>query len=290
MLTDIYDLPLSTASTAARDAYVEGCEAKRTMYPGAIEAFDRAIAADPEFALPYAVRAHALLERGEGVAAREAMTRAKALATGLTARETSHIAYFGHLVAGDAEPALAMLPAHLEAYPRDVMVLATTAFTNGLIGSSGRAGQKRQLLELLERLAPHYGPDDWWFTAHHGMALFGERPARRRPPQDRAFTGAESGQPLGGACRRSSRIRGGRSGRFPRLPDIVADELSTKWRALQSSELASGTRPSRGRGRGRRISPVPRRLCSRRAFRAAARQAERRRVVSLAPGTRGTAP
>jgi hypothetical protein len=26
------------------------------------------------------------------------------------------------------------------------------------------------LLELLDRLAPSYG-DDWWFTAHHGMAL-----------------------------------------------------------------------------------------------------------------------
>ena len=31
-------------------------------------------------------------------------------------------------------------------------------------------GQKRMLLGLLDRLAPHYG-DDWWFTAHHGMAL-----------------------------------------------------------------------------------------------------------------------
>jgi tetratricopeptide (TPR) repeat protein len=50
------------------------------------------------------------------------------------------------------------------------MVLATTAFTNGLIGSSGRAGQKRALLDLLDRLAPRYG-DDWWFSAHHGMAL-----------------------------------------------------------------------------------------------------------------------
>ena len=63
MLTDRYDLPLSTASPAARDAYVQGCEAKLTMYPGAIEAFDRAIAADPGFALPYAAKAHALLER-----------------------------------------------------------------------------------------------------------------------------------------------------------------------------------------------------------------------------------
>ena len=51
MLTDRYDLPLSTASSAARDAYVQGCEAKLTMYPGAIEAFDRAIAADSGFAV-----------------------------------------------------------------------------------------------------------------------------------------------------------------------------------------------------------------------------------------------
>ena len=41
MLTDGYGLPLSTTSFAARDAYVEACEAKLTMYPGAIEAFDR---------------------------------------------------------------------------------------------------------------------------------------------------------------------------------------------------------------------------------------------------------
>src|SRR5204863_6740439 len=76
----------------------------------------------------------------------------------------------GLLVAGDGEAALAALPEHLNAWPRDVLVLATAAFTNGLIGSSGRVGQKRALLDLLERLAPSYG-DDWWFTAHHGMAL-----------------------------------------------------------------------------------------------------------------------
>jgi predicted Zn-dependent protease len=68
----------------------------------------------------------------------------------------------------------------VDAWPRDALVLATTAFTNGLIGSSGRAGQKRTLLDLLESLAPIYG-DDWWFTAHHGMALSenGQRDAAR---------------------------------------------------------------------------------------------------------------
>jgi hypothetical protein len=41
MLADRYDLPLSTASAAARDAYVEGCDLALTVYPGAVEAFDR---------------------------------------------------------------------------------------------------------------------------------------------------------------------------------------------------------------------------------------------------------
>src|SRR5216683_6654616 len=170
MLTDRYELPLSTTSSAARDAYVEGCEAKLTMYPGAIEAFDRAIAADLGFALAHAARAHALLERGDAAAAQASMAAANSLAAGLSAREASHIAFFDLLVAGDAEAALSALPVHLNAWPRDALVLGTTAFTNGLIGSSGRAGQKRALLDLLDRLAPSYG-DDWWFTAHHGMAL-----------------------------------------------------------------------------------------------------------------------
>ncbi len=186
MLTDRYGLSLSTTSSAARDAYLEGCEAKLTMYPGAIQAFDRAIAADPGFALAHAARVHALLERGDAAAARTSMAAANSLAAGLSAREASHIAFFDLLVAGDAEAALSALHAHLAAWPRDAVVLGTTAFTNGLIGSSGRAGQKRRLLDLLDRLAPSYG-DDWWFTAHHGMALSenGDRDAAR-PKIDRS--------------------------------------------------------------------------------------------------------
>ena len=187
MLTDRYDLPLSTASSAARDAYIQGCESKLTMQPGAIEAFDRAIAADPGFALAHVARAHVLLERGNAAAARESMAVANSLATGLSARETSHIAFFDLLSAGDSEAALFALSPHLSAWPRDALVLGTTAFTNGLIGSSGRMGQKRALLDLLDRLAPGYG-DDWWFTAHHGMALSenGQRDAAR-PKIDRSL-------------------------------------------------------------------------------------------------------
>ncbi|HEV2099702.1 MAG TPA: tetratricopeptide repeat protein [Stellaceae bacterium] len=187
MLTDRYELPLSAASSAARDAYLEGCAAKLTMYPGAIEGFDRAIAADPGFALAHVARAHLLLERGETAAARTSMVAANSLAAGLSAREVSHIAFFDLLSAGNAEAALSALLAHLDAWPRDALVLGTTAFTNGLIGNSGRTGQKRMLLELLDGLAPNYG-DDWWFTAHHGMALSenGQRDAAR-PKIDRSL-------------------------------------------------------------------------------------------------------
>src|SRR6516164_9535495 len=41
---------------------------------------------------------------------------------------------------------------------------------NGLIGGSGRIGQKHQIAELMDSLAPHYG-DDFWFLAYHAMAL-----------------------------------------------------------------------------------------------------------------------
>jgi Flp pilus assembly protein TadD len=187
MLTDRYDLPLSTTSPIARDAYVQACEVKLTARPGAIEAFDRAITDDPNFALAHAARAHALLERGDATAAREAIATANRLTSDLSPRETSHIAFFHLLIAGDSEAALSALQTHLDAWPRDAIVLGTTAFTNGLIGSSGRAGQKGTLLALLDRLAPSYG-DDWWFTAHHGMALSENgQHAAARPKIDRSL-------------------------------------------------------------------------------------------------------
>src|SRR5258708_18845499 len=119
ILTDRYELPLSTASSAARDAYLQGCEAKLTMYPGAVESFDRAIAADPGFALAHAARAHLLLERGDAAAARASMAAANSLAAGLTAREASHLAFFDLLCACDAEAALLAFPPHLNSSPRD---------------------------------------------------------------------------------------------------------------------------------------------------------------------------
>ena len=169
-MEDRYGLAVSTTSTAARDAYVQGCDRYLSMYPGALAAFDQAIAADPGFALPFVAKARVQQLRGDVVAARESMAAANEVASGLPPREASHLAFFGLLVAGQAAPALAALREHLASWPRDAMVLSTSASANGLIGSSGRVEQKRELLALMDDLAPSYG-DDWWFTGHHAFAL-----------------------------------------------------------------------------------------------------------------------
>lgn len=170
MLADRYDLPLSAASAAARDAFVLGCDLALTLYPGALEAFEAAIAADPGFALAHAGKAQVLMREGNAVAARAALTAAKDVAAGLTAREASHITLFDLMFTGQTDTAIAELCTHLTEWPRDALVVASAANPNGLIGASGRIGQKRQIAVLMDSLAPHYG-DDPWFLAYHAMAL-----------------------------------------------------------------------------------------------------------------------
>ncbi len=170
MSSDLYGLALTTASADARDAFVEASRLALTFYPGAAEAYDRAIAADPAFALAHAGKAQLLLRQGEVAAARAAFAAARDLASDVTEREASHIALLDLMFAGRTEAAIAALRSHLAAWPRDAMVVASAANPNGLIGSSGRSGQKRQIATLMDSLASHYG-DDFWFTSYHAMAL-----------------------------------------------------------------------------------------------------------------------
>src|SRR5438874_748789 len=170
MLTDRYDLSLSTSSAAARDAYVQACDLALTFYPGAAEAYDRAIAVDPGFALAHAGKAQVLMRQGDVQKARAALGAAKDVAVGLSEREASHLRFFDFVFACRADAAIAALYKHLTAWPRDALVVASAANPNGLIGGSGRIGQKHQIAVLMDSLAPHYG-DDFWFMAYHAMAL-----------------------------------------------------------------------------------------------------------------------
>lgn len=181
MATDLYGLPLGSTDLSACEAYRQGMDLFIRAYPGALAAFDAALSADPDFALAHVGRARVLQLAGRMPEAREAMAAAERLSSGLGAREASHVACFGLLLAGQSEAALRAVRAHLETWPRDAMLLSTTSGQTGLIGMSGLPGREAALAALLDALAPHYG-DDPWFGAHHGMAIneVGEQDAARR--------------------------------------------------------------------------------------------------------------
>jgi len=170
MLMDRYGLELSTGSLGARDAYVEGSELLLTLYPGAVEALDRAIAADPGFALAHVGRARALQIRSDVAGAKASMAVAQTLVAGLSAREMSHLEVFALLVDAKPDSALAAVHKHVKQWPRDAVAASIAANQTGLIGTSGRAGREQDQLDFLAALAPHYG-DDWWFNSHYAMAL-----------------------------------------------------------------------------------------------------------------------
>jgi len=186
MLADRYDLPLSTTSTSARDAYVQGQDLALRLYPGAQEAFDRALAADPGLAMAHAGKAQVLMREGKAAEARAALGVAKALTDGVSAREAGHIRFFDLAFSGRIDAAIDALNAHLTDWPRDALMIATAANPNGLIGGSGRIGQKRQIAQLLDKIAPHYG-DDFWFLSYHATALSEDgRIAAARPIIERS--------------------------------------------------------------------------------------------------------
>ena len=171
MLTDRYGLRLSTTSTDARDAYVEGCDLLLRMYPGAAEAFERATLADPEFALARAGRARALQLGGNVAGARDAIAAARgALGGRMPERDASHVEVFDHLVGGKPVAALEALRRHVASWPRDAMAVSLAANQTGLIGISGSPTREQDQLDFLAMLAPRYG-DDWWFNSHYAFAL-----------------------------------------------------------------------------------------------------------------------
>ncbi|MGK7865831.1 hypothetical protein [Falsiroseomonas sp. E2-1-a20] len=140
MMTDGYGLTVSTTSPTARASYLEGCHRLLTLYPGALAAFDQAVAEDPGFALPHAARARTLQLAGDIAGAQAAAAKAATLAAGQTERERSHAAVFVELAGGRPAAALDAVHTHVALWPRDAIVASTAANQTGLIGMSGRAG------------------------------------------------------------------------------------------------------------------------------------------------------
>ena len=170
MLKDRYGLGLSTASQAARDAYVEGVDLFLSANLGSVDAFERAIAADPGFALAHAVLGRTLQLHARPEAAKQAVLRSRELTGGLPRQERANVELLAMLVDPTGIAPLATAREHLAEFPRDVMMLAPCTGVFGLIGFSGHAGREQEQVALLDALAGVYG-DDWWFLSSHAFAL-----------------------------------------------------------------------------------------------------------------------
>jgi hypothetical protein len=185
---DRYGLALSTHSSNAATAYREGIDLMLAAWPGATEAFERAIAADGEFALARIARArmHTIYQQGD--AARKQATLAREAVTHRgTAREKGHVETLALASEGNLPAALASALKHLESFPRDAVVMSLPLGAFGLFAFSGMADHDRARQDLCERYAPHYG-EDWWFLTNYGWSMTENgQVTRGRTMTERAF-------------------------------------------------------------------------------------------------------
>src|SRR3954465_3675452 len=91
MNRDRYDLPLTTTSDRAAAHYRDGVDCMLSAWHGAEDAFDRAMAEAPGFALAYIARPRLHQLNMEGKEARAMAAQARQLAAGATPREIDHV-------------------------------------------------------------------------------------------------------------------------------------------------------------------------------------------------------
>ena len=163
-------LPLSTTSDLAAERYRDGVDLLLAAWPGAAEALEEAMAADPDFALAHAARARLHAIRAEPDKARQRIAVAQEIvARHGTERERGHVAVLALAVAGQPA-ALGRALAHAEAWPRDVLILSLPLGAFGLLAFSGMADHDQARVDLCERHARHLDADDWWFLTYRGWA------------------------------------------------------------------------------------------------------------------------
>jgi hypothetical protein len=169
MNRDRYDLPLTTVSDRAAASYRDGVDLMLSAWYGAAEAFDRAIAEDPAFALAHIARARIHQMNMEVAQARAKSAHARQLATMASRRERRHVEIMAATIEGKPAVALTGAEQHLDEFPRDALVLSLLLGAFGLYAFSGRADHDAAKLAICERNAGHYG-EDWWFLTYLGWS------------------------------------------------------------------------------------------------------------------------
>ncbi|WP_025032353.1 tetratricopeptide repeat protein [Bradyrhizobium sp. DOA9] len=185
---DRYGLPISTSSHEAASAYRDGVDLMLAGWTGTAEMLERAITVDPDFALAHIARGrvHAFYQQGD--LARQKAARARELVERRgSERERSHVETLALAIEGRLPEAIGSMLKHIEAWPRDAVVLSLPLGAFGLFAFSGMADHDRARHELCERVAPHYG-EDWWFLTMSGWAMTENADvARGRAVTERGF-------------------------------------------------------------------------------------------------------
>jgi hypothetical protein len=169
LLEDRFGLALTTSDEKAVADYIAAVDLLLSANAGAEALLDRALAADPEFALAHIAKARLCQVQARIPEAKVVAAKARAHAARVTPREARHIETIALAIDGNGPQAMALLEEHIADYPRDGLALSLALGVFGLLGFSGRVDHHEAQLALLERLAPHWG-DDWWFLTYLGWA------------------------------------------------------------------------------------------------------------------------
>jgi hypothetical protein len=165
--TDLYGLRLTTSKSAAA-VYNRGVRSLLRVQSGGLVGVAESVALDPTFAVGHASLALLGHEFCAPVDVAARLRAADEHARRADDRERSHVHAVARHIAGDSAP----LIAHLEAYPRDALLLSVAVPT---IAFAGVTTVPADSWAIVERAAPAYG-DDWWYS---GLLAFVRQEQRR---------------------------------------------------------------------------------------------------------------
>ena len=167
-MKDTYELPISTSTVAAGDAFNRALVAFAGFDADVVERVQAVQKADPAFALGHCLWGYVMMlaySRAALPVAEEAARTAAAHAAGATPREQAHVRALERWVAGDVDGALREWEAILATSPRDLLALRL-AHANYFW-----AGRGAEMRPSLERVASRWGDRDSGFLACLAFAL-----------------------------------------------------------------------------------------------------------------------
>jgi tetratricopeptide (TPR) repeat protein len=160
MVTDAYTLPVTTGSPAALEAYDRAVHGFLGWDAQALALFRAAAAEDPGLALAHAGVGLTLFLEERFDEARAAIASATTAVAGQTPRERSHVEALALLIGGKPADAERAMREHLEAHPRDLLVLQRLYFIWFW------QGRFPEMLELTGRFTRHYAGDSFVLGLH----------------------------------------------------------------------------------------------------------------------------